>query len=427
MSEEKRYGYRYLGHGYRVSNDTRQTQCNNNDIIWGGSGAGKTGSIVYTQLKSLDSSLVVADTKGRLAGMFRKELAKKGFAIRVLDFCNPENSCLYNPLDYIRKTGKGRYRDQDIACLATALIPNLDKHEPFWEMSARTVVEMLVSYTMEALPKEDHNMYTVSRLFRAFFRPFGEAAFLPWLEAHPESLATKRYYQIKSMQGAEKMMSSIFGFVALGLKPFDYEEYRYIFDPGYPASKKKGKTAKRTKVDIASIGQKKTVLFLNISDSDHSMDAIVNLFYTQCLQTLMAEADKNDDGKLGIPVRVILDDFASGCVIPDFDKLISVVRSRDIYLSICVQSISQINTLYSESQALTIINNCDHIVYLGGNDLSSARFIGTRAKKTEESILCMDRDKEYILEAGKPAILIQKIPPYSFETQPAEDNTDLQA
>lgn len=426
-----RYNYRFLGEGIQISNDTRNTHLNNNDLIVGSAGSSKTGSIVYAQLKSLkDSSLIVADTKGRLAGMFKKELQDRGYKVRILDFVNPENSCVYNPIDYVRKSGKDKYRDQDIARLAAALIPsNLDSHDPFWELSARSIMEFFIAYTLSALPKEDHNMYTVSRLYRAFLKPMGESAFLPWLDAHPDSLAAKRYSQIKGMQCAEKMISSIYAFVNLGLKPFDYEEYRNVFNPNCFTKTRNGKNAKRTAIDIALIGREKTVLFLNISDSDHSMDAMVNIFYTQALQTLMGEADKNEDGQLRVPVRIIMDDFASSAIIPDFDKLISVVRSRDIWLTLCIQSFSQLQTLYSESQALTIVNNCDHIVYMGSNDLSSAQFIGTRALKTPEVILCMDRDKEYVLEAGKPVSLVRKIPSYQFEepvTTSQEDDMQVQ-
>ncbi len=415
MNNDLKYSHRYLGAGVAVSNDTRLTHRNNNDLIVGGSGAGKSGSIVYPQLKSLqDSSLIVADTKGRLAGMFREELKQRGYKVRVLDFVKPENSCVYNPLSYI-KFGKNGCREQDVAKIAMALIPtNLHGHDPFWAMSARTVMEFLISYTLLALPKEDHTMYTVSKLFRMLMTPMGEAAFHPWVDNNSDTLAGKRYEQIKAWKSADKMLSSIYSFVNVGLKSFDYEEYRNVFDPYFFTKTKNAGTKKRTEVDIASIGREKTVLFLNVSDSDHSMDEVVNLFYTQALQTLMTEADSNEDGQLKVPVRIIMDDFASSALIPDFDKLISVVRSRDIWLSLCVQSLTQLETLYSHSQAVTIMNNCDHIIYLGGNDLSSAEYIGTRAKRTPETILEMDRTKEYILEAGHTVQLVNKIPPYQF-------------
>ena len=416
MKKNTRYDHRYLGEGYSVSNDTRSTHLNNNDLIVGGSGSSKTGSIVYTQLKSLkDSSLIVADTKGRLAKMFRKELITKGYKVRILDFVDPHNSCSYNPLDYIRKNRNGTYKDQDIARLAHALLPDeLNGREPFWNISARSILEFFIAYTITALPEEDHSMYTVAELFRAFLRPQGEGAFIPWITANPDSLAAKRYSQIKGMQNAEKTLSSIYAFVNVGLRPYDYEEYKAIFAAECDKTKRCKRGKNREPVDLAFIGEEKTVLFVNISDSDHSVDAMVNVCYAQVLQALMDEADSSADGQLKVPVRIIMDDFASGALIPDFDKLISVVRSRDIWLTLCIQSLTQLETLYSRSQALTIINNCDHIVYLGSNDLSSAEFIGTRALKTPEVILGMDREKEYILEAGKPVSLIRKIPSYSF-------------
>lgn len=409
---EKRYSVRYLGENFSVSNDTRLTHLNNNDLVVGSSGSSKTGSVVYAQLKSLtDSSLIVADTKGRLAGMFGGELAEKGYSVKTLDFITPENSCRYNPLDYIRKNPDGSFREQDVAKLAAALVPaELLGDEPFWALSARSFIEFFVAYTLAALPPEEHDMYSVCRLYRMFIRPAGDIPFIQWIKEHPDSLAAIKYAQISAMKPADKMISSIYAFISLSLKPFEYSEYKNIFSVG-----KKGRRAKaEEKLDLASLDKEKTVLFLNVSDNDHSMDAIVNLFYTQALQTLISEADKNEDGRLKIPVRIIMDDFASSALIPDFDRIISVVRSRDIWLTLCVQSFTQLESLYTESQALTVINNCDHIIYLGSNDLKSAEFIGTRALKTPESILCMDREKEYILEAGKPVYLINKIPSYAF-------------
>lgn len=265
----------------------------------------------------------------------------------------------------------------DISKLAASLAPfGKYEKEPFWIQSARIILEFFISYTLEALPEENHNMYTVSRLYRAFTKELGEAGFLPWLESHPDSFAKIRYDEINALKASEKTL------------------------------------------DIGMLGEKKTVLFLNVSDVDHSMDPLVNIFYSQVLQTLIAKADCESGGQLRIPVRVIMDDFASSAIIPDFDKIISVVRSRDLWISLCIQSFTQLESLYTYEQAQTIVSNCDHIVYMGSNDLRSAQFIGTRANRTPESILVMDRTKEYILEGGKPAVLADKVPSYSY-TAPA--------
>ena len=458
-----RYGKRCLGKGVFVTNDTRVTGLNNNDLVIAGSGAGKTGSIVYTQLKMLrDSSLIVADSKNMLHRMFKEELEKKGFKVRVLDFVNPEQSCIYNPLDYVRKNGDGSYNEMDIMKISHALIPPLDKNDPFWEIQGRAVLDFFISYTLAALPEEDHNMYTVCRLYLAFTSEMGESAFIDWIEDHPGSFTANRYSQIKNMQIAEKTWSSILSFVNVAFYPFDVAALHYIFDPNInknneeedeeefdeymidedgfrvvnydfddiefeeddqdlsetddPAeeSVKKEDGDVREELNIGSLGKEKTVVFLNISDTDHSLDALVNLFYTQALQTLVSEADKNENGQLEVPCRIIFDDFASGTVIPDFDKVISVIRSRDIWVTISIQSLSQLESLYSHAQSQTIQNNCDHIVYLGSNDLTSAEFIGTRAGKVPEEILAMSRTKEYYIEGGKKAMLVDKVSPYSY-------------
>ncbi|MBR3278803.1 MAG: type IV secretory system conjugative DNA transfer family protein [Lachnospiraceae bacterium] len=406
-----RYGYRVLGKGVLVSNDTRTTHLNNNDLICGASGSSKTGSVVYTQLKTLeDSSLVVVDTKGRLCSMFTRELRNKGYDVLTLDFANPERSCKYNPLSYIRKNSLGTYNELDISKLAASLMP-LGKYdrEPFWTQSARLLLESFISYTLEALPEEDHTMYSVSRLYRAFTKEKGETGFLPWLDDHPHSFAKIRYDEICALKSSERTLASVYGFVNTALFPFDISEMRNIFEPGLRVPGSRPKT-----LDIGTLGEKKTVLFLNVSDVDHSMDALINIFYTQVLQTLISKADQEPGGQLKIPVRVIMDDFASSATIPDFDKIISVVRSRDLWLTLCIQSFTQLESLYTYEQAQTIVSNCDHIVFLGSNDLRSAQFIGTRANRTPESILVMDRSKEYVLEGGRPAVMADKVPPYSY-------------
>lgn len=457
-----RYGYRCLGKGIYVSNDTRVTHLNSNDLVIGATGSSKTGSIVYTQLKMLDdSSLIVADSKNMLHRMFRDELEEKGYKVRVLDFVDPKQSCLYNPLDYVRQNENGLYNEIDIMKISRSLIPDkLCADDPFWAISGRAVLEFFISYTLSALPKEDHNMYTVCRLYRAYNEEMGEAAFIDWIERHPRSFTANRFSQIKAMKRADKMWASILGFVNTALYPFDIEILHHIFDPdmkendweddfesfdlcmnddyyeeedfitedeGYlnveehpTASPSDGEEQTevvgetRDTLSLETLGKEKTVVFLNISDTDHSLDSLVNLFYTQALQTLVTEADKNETGQLEVPCRIMFDDFAAGTVIPDFDKMISVIRSRDIWVSINIQSLSQLESLYSPAQSLTIQNNCDHIVYMGSNDLSSAEYIGTRAGKVPEVILAMDRTKEYFIEGGKKAVLVDKVPPYSY-------------
>ncbi|MBQ6967461.1 MAG: type IV secretory system conjugative DNA transfer family protein [Lachnospiraceae bacterium] len=442
-----RYGRRCLGKGIYVSNDSRKTRLNNTDLVISGSGGGKTGCIVYPQLKTLnDSSLIVADSKNMLHRMFKEELEKKGYKVLVLDFVNPKQSCLYNPLRFVRRDDDGNYNEMDIMKISAALLPQQDKNEPFWETQGRAVLDFFISYCLSVLPEEDHNMYAVTRLYHAFTKEMGESGFIGWIESHPGSFTANRYEKIKNMKIADKTWSSILSFVNVALYPFDVALLHHIFDPDlYKVDEEDAECCEiegldeddfsyevcpppvtdltfREEIDIEALGKEKTVVFLNISDTDHSLDCLVNLFYSQALQTLVSVADRQPDGRLEMPCRIIFDDFASGTRIEDFDKVISIVRSRDIWVTMCIQSLSQLESLYSKPQALTIINNCDHLIYMGCNDLETAIFIGTRAGKVPEEILSLDRAKEYFIESGKKAILVDKIPPYSY----SGDEDDLQ-
>ncbi len=392
--------HRVLAEGIEVSNDTKKTGLNNNDLIIGSSGAGKTGGYVIPNIQRIGGSLVVSDTKGQLYRQFGSFLKKKGYEVTVINLVNPEKSCAYNPMSHIRKYADGAYREQDILTLAGSLVPQLDKHEPIWEQSARSYIAFLICYCLEDLPENEKNLVSVCELNHAFTKPNGELPFLGWIEEHPKSFASKKYCEITANKPADRMWASILGFANIALEPFEFREAEYIF-------------GQSEGFDINSLGQKKSVLFLNVSDTDRTFDHIVNIFYTQALQVLCAQADGNESGRLQVPVRIIMDDFATSARIHDFDKIISVIRSRDISVSLILQSMTQLTHMYEEAAATTIVDNCDHILYLGTQNLETAEFIGTRAYKTPETILCMPQDYAYLLEKGKPAELVKKIVPYS--------------
>ena len=131
------------------------------------------------------------------------------------------------------------------------------------------------------------------------------------------------------------------------------------------------------------------------------------------MQTLCAQADQQKDGRLAVPVRIIMDDFAAGTRIPNFDKIISVIRSRDISVSLILQSMMQLESMYTAAEASTIINNCDHILYLGTQDIKTAEFVSYRAFKTPESVLCMPLNQAILITKGEKAAFVNKIVPYS--------------
>lgn len=401
MGRSKVYGNRIFAQGVEMSTDTRATKLNNNVVVIGGSGSGKTGGYVVPNIQNITGSLIVADTKRQLERNYRAMLEEKGYSVYSLDFVNPSQSCGYNPLSYIRRYRDGSFREQDVLTISKILCPVMDMSEPIWEMSAQSYCSFLISYCLETEPIERQNLVTVGNLHRIFCKPNGKNQFLAWVNTHRDSFAAKKYFEIEANANADKMFSCIIGFVNVALAPFSYHEAEHIF------------TNTSNMFNLHMLGKEKTVLFLNVSDTDRTFDKMLDIFYTQAMQVLCADADENQDGRLRVPVHIILDDFACSGTIPDFDKLISVIRSRDISVSLILQSMTQLETLYSHATAMTILNNCDNWLYFGSQDLDTVNYVASRCYKTPESIMCMPRNKAYLITSGRKARYVDKITPYS--------------
>ena len=238
---------RFLADNMTISNDTRLTGLNNNDLIIGASGAGKTGGYVIPNIQNITGSMVVSDTKGRLCKMFREELEAKGYDVYTLDFVDPLNSCGYNPFDGIRRYPDGKFREQDILTLANTLMPYLDRIEPFWEQAAASYIAFLISYCLEALVPDEHNMVGLCNLHQTFIKPGVELSFMEWVERNPDSFASKKYHKIESITKADRTWSCILEFANRAFEPFEFKEVYHIFKSD-------------NYFDICSLGKKKTVL-----------------------------------------------------------------------------------------------------------------------------------------------------------------------
>lgn len=393
------YGERLLADAITVSNDTHKTGVNNNDLIIGGSGSGKTSGYVSHMLLNPYGSMVISDTKGILCRRFSKYLKKKGYKVNVIDFCKPENSMGYNPLRYIHFNSKNLPNETEIKKLVSVMFPKHRAEDAFWLNAAKRYMSMLVSYVMEALPEDEQNMITVAKLHHLFQNGDGIKLFEDWSDTNPDSFATRKYKDMIGSKDAEKMWASIMEFANEAIDPFDNEELSSIFESV-------------DSIDFTMIGQEKTVVFLNSSDHDKSLDIICNLFNMQIMQCLIDEADQNEDGRLKVPCRIVLDDFAASAGIEDFDNIISIIRSRDICVSIIIQSISQLTSKYDEVTARTIINNCAHTLYLSGIDPDTAEFVAYHINKTPNSILKLARDKAILISEGEGAMEVNKLKPY---------------
>lgn len=395
--------YRVLAQDQLISNDTWATGINNNDLIIGPSGAGKTRGYVKPNLLQCNESMIVSDTKGSLIHEVGPVLKRHGYQVVNIDFTDMLGSYGYNPLDYIRYDKKRKkYVEQDIMSISSALVPIEDMKAPFWDYAASMYLASLIGYVLECLPKCEHTLGYVAKMLALLRREkpnkpsYGEQLFEELGRKNPDSFAYQKYRMFIVSANAEKMHASILGILAEKLDSLTYDGPVAMY-------------SKPKRVDFKALGKKKTAVFLTISDTDRSVDRLVSLFYTQALQSLCASADKDyPDHRLPVPVRLILDDFATNTRIHDFDNIISVIRSREIYVSVIIQSISQLDALYGPDRAKTIINNCDSCLYLGGQDVGTARYIGVKANRTTDSILNMPLDDAYLFIRGKKPQKVQK-------------------
>ena len=391
--------YRILAHGRTVSNDTWQTGLNNNDLIIGPSGAGKTRGYVIPNILQCSESMVIADTKGAICPEVGPILAQEGYKVVEINLADCALSPYgYNPLACIRPDREGRYREQDILTLAACMVPVESRHDPYWELTARIYLESAVSYVLEALPEEERHLGSVVRLAGEMGRDGRYKALMRELEVvDPGSFALSRYRLFQSVsESAEKTAACIFSFLASKLAPFSFGDAVRVF-------------TNPERINIKELGRKKTAVFLNISDTDDSMYRLANIFYTQALHTLCELADKSPGHRLRVPVRFYLDDFASNVVIPDFDRIISVIRSREISVSVIIQSLSQLESLYGSPKAMTILNNCDNMLCLGaGRDISTAKYISQQANKPVSAVLNTPLSEAWLLTRGEAARKVRK-------------------
>ena len=400
---------RILADGHVISNDTWATGLNNNDIVIGPSGAGKTRGVVKPNILQTamqgNESIIVTDTKGQLCRDMAGVLRQHGYDVKELNLADCARSrCGYNPLEFIRYDwATNSYNTQDIMSVATILTP-LETYDSFWDLFARQFLSAMISYVLECLPRKEHNLNTVVKLFHQTGGKNFDKLFDELCEIAPDSFAATQYKMFRLSRGAEKMYSSTLGILAQKLSVFATDGVRKLATNPH-------------KIRFRDIATKRIAVFLHISDTDRSMDRLATLFYSQALQVLCNYADRQPGGRLPVPVRFYLDDFAaaSDCCIPDFDKIISVIRSREISTTVILQSLSQLEASYGHAKSLTILNNADHLLYLGGQDVETARYISAKADKSVSTILQMPLDCAYLFTRGARPEQVRK---YRLENHP---------
>ncbi|KFI93817.1 type IV secretory pathway, VirD4 component [Bifidobacterium saguini DSM 23967] len=414
-------GERILAAGLTASNNTLISHLNNNDLIIGPSGAGKTRGYVKPNLLQMNESVIVTDTKGNLVREIGPVLAAHGYRVVCVDFtdlagwgpspvCNTPGTRMigYNPLDFIRTHPDGEFNEQDVVAIASAISPVENNKDPFWDQAGAMYLSAFIAYTMQCLPKKEQNLATVQRMVSVMNEGSIPVMMDEMCQIDPQGMTARRWRAIQASQRADKMDSSIRGILESKLAPMAFRGATGMF-------------TRSERIDFAKLGRGHWAVFVNVSDTDRSMDRMVNLFYTQALQQLCRFADTQCDGnRLPVPVRMYLDDFATNCRIPDFDKVIAVIRSRGISVSVILQSLTQLESMYGAATAASIANNCDHWLYLGGQDTDTARQISLRVGCDPGEVMRMPLDCIYVFERGCEPELAT---PYDIATHPLYSET----
>lgn len=384
------------------SMDSWVTGLNNNVLVLGCSGSGKTRNFLKPNLLQCEGSYVVLDSKGRLFREMGPCLSAHGYTIDCLDFTTMEGTIGYDPLHHIRWR-KGRPLAQDIISIASALFPRSEMgDDPFWAGAAANYVASYIAYVFEALPDREWNMASVVSVYEQACEGNADALFSDLSRQDPESYAVSLYRRAKSTARAEKMHSSIMGIIAANLMPLTFDGALASF-------------RRVDQIDFCDLGRERRVLFVTMDDMDRSLAPLTSLFIRQAFSSLCDFADaKCEGGRLPVPVRFMLDDFAN-LTLPDFDDVLSVIRSREISCTIICQTVSQLEARYNQAVANSIIGNCDRHLVLGFQDERTARYFSLRANKTATTLLETPADNWWLFERGHRGVCE---PGYKIEDHP---------
>ena len=345
---------------------------NKNVLVIGGSGSGKTRFYVKPNLMQMHSSYCVTDPKGTIVLECGKMLENNGYEIKILNTINFKKSMKYNPFAYIRS-------EKDILKLVQTIIANTKGEgekagEDFWVKAEKLYYTALIGYIFYEAPREEKNFATLLDMIDAsevreddetYMNPI-DRLFEALEKKEPTHFAVKQYKKYKLAAG--KTAKSILISCGARLAPFDIRELRDLM--------------KEDELELDTLGDRKSALFVIISDTDDTFNFVVSIMYSQLFNLLCDKADDVYGGRLPVHVRCLLDEFANIGLIPKFEKLIATIRSREISASIILQAQSQLKAIYKDN-ADTIVGNCDSTLFLGGKEKTTLKELSeTLGKET---------------------------------------------
>ena len=344
--------------------DGKKHRRNLNTLIIGGSGAGKTRFYAKPNIMQCNTSFVVLDPKGEIVKALGFLMEKKGYKVKVLDLINMEKSHCYNPFVYIQS-------DNDVQRLVTNLFKattpkGSQSQDPFWDTAASMLLLALIFYLKYEAPEEEQNFPMVMEMIRAgdireddeMYESPLDILFSKLERRNPEHIAVKYYRNYRS--GSAKTLKSIQITLVSRLEKFNLESLSSL--------------VQTDELELQNLAEEKTILFALIPDNDTSFNFLVSILYTQLFQQLFYVADHKYGGSLKIPVHFVMDEFANVSLPDDFDKILSVMRSRGVFVSIILQNLAQLKALFEKSWE-SIVGNCDELLYLGGNEQSTHKYV----------------------------------------------------
>ena len=400
MTEEFNYADFIFAKDVSRPLDERETGLNNNVLVVGTSGSGKTSRFVEPNLKEAVGNYVVSDPKGMLIRKYGKYMEKCGYHVIKMDFQNPEKSMHWNPLSQVKTT-------QDIMRIASSLTFQSGKFsinsDPYWDDMTVLTICALIGYMVETKYKP-FNFQGVMELLREGDRfqrrsntdgnrfAYSKASKLSdrFEELHEKNPDSWAYEQFRNVdQAPDRTYDTIRSCLASKFCNYTTKEIEEMMSAN--------------DIDFAEIAKERFVIFVLQSDCERSMDGLVNLFFSQAINNFFKYADTCKNQRLPIPVRFFLDDYGATTVIDNLDTIISTIRSRGISVSLILQSEAQL-LKGGRGTDKTIIANCDTYIYMGGNDVETAQSVSVRCNKPLDRILFMPVGYCWVFERGSKPI-----------------------
>lgn len=389
--------------GCVYSSDCSKTGLNNNRIIVGGSGSGKTMSITEPcLLHSFERNLIITATKSRIVHKYRPVLLERGYCVEVLDFSNLSNCTIgYDPMRFLHTA-------EDVEFLARGLVmanPRKERSraDPYWDdMSVSVLIALIELERLQSGPIHSSLANVIKRFqkLKVQYEPCNihtnmDVEFQVLTMTHPGNIASANWESFCHLPGrtAACVMSTL------------STSIRYLFSQDLLNMMRLPRC-----VDFSSFIREKTVLFLITSPVNQALSGLVSVFYASAMKELFELAERSPNGKLPIPTHMICDDFATGAPIPNFAEYISIIREKEMSVTLLCQSESQLESLYSPSEAITVINNCDTYVFTGGMDLKTAQSVSLRMNMPVDEVLALPIGQFLVFRRGQRPVRSQRYP-----------------